>query len=194
VDLALIQDRPEDAWQLLDNMPPVLASTPAMQVRLHTRKGQALAGVGRLSEAAVSFWQAVQGSEKQPLKSLKYTAGLFQEEETLSPPSMAGVLAKMAHKGDKLLPELQELGPLPQAAALSLAEATKAREILAGLALAPRNPRRLELSPDLRQREEALQFHLAAHEVQWDRAVAGGQEGLKEVINKRKTLNTTYEA
>ena len=195
VDLALSQGHPEEAWRLLDGMTPSLASTPAMQVRLHTRKGQTLAGVGRLSEAAVALWQAVQGSEKRPFKSLNYQAGLFQEEEYLKPyRQLTGVLAQMAHRGDKLPPELQELGPLPQAAALSLAEATKAREILAGLALAPHIPRRPELSPDLRQREEALQFHLAAQEVQWDRAVSGGQEGLKEVINRRKNLNTDYES
>ena len=194
VDLALRRGQPEDAWQLLEEMTTPLASTPVSQINLNVRKGQALAGVGRLPDAAVALWQAVQGSEKRPLKSLNNQFNISQTEEYLRPyRQLTEVLAKLAHKGEKLPPELQELGPSPQAAALSMAEATKDREILAGLALAPRNSRRLELSPDLRQQEEAVQFHLSAQEAQWDRAVAGGQEGLKEVINNRKKLNTAYE-
>ncbi len=195
VDLALSRGHPEDAWQLLDGLTPPTASTPAMQVQWNTRKGQALAGVGRLPEAAVVLWQAVQGSEKRPFKPLNCQARILQEEDYLRPHrALAEVLVKLALNGNDLPPELQEFGPSPQAAALAMAEATKSREILAALALAPRAPRRLELSPDLRQREEVLQFHLAAAEAQWDRAVAGGQEGLKEVISKRKSLNTAYEA
>ncbi len=194
VDLALSRGQPEDAWQLLEGMDTPMASTPVFQIRQNTRKGQALAGVGRLPEAAVALWQAVQGSEKRPLKSLNNQFNVSQVEEYLRPyRQLAEVLAKLAHNGGKLPPELQELGPSAQAAALSMAEAAKVREILAGLALAPRNSRRLELSPELRQQEEALQFHLSAQEAQWDRAVGSGQEGLKEVINNRKKFNSAYE-
>ena len=193
VNVALSRGHAEDAWQLLDGLTPPTASTPATQVGWNTRKGQALAGVGRLPEAAVALWQAVQGSEKRPFKSL-IQARILQEEDYLRPyRQLAEVLAKLAQNGKGLPPELQEFGPSPQAAALAMAEATKSREILAELAGAPRAPRRLELSPELRQREAVLQFHLAAEEAQWDRAVAGGQEGLKEVISKRRSLNITYE-
>jgi tetratricopeptide (TPR) repeat protein len=194
VDLALSRGHPEDAWQLLDDMDTPPASTPVSQVQLNTRKGQALAGMGRLPEAAVALWQAVLGSDKRPLKSWNNQFNLLPREEYLGPyRRLAEVLAKLAHQGVKLPPELQEFGPSAPAAALSMAEAAKSREFLAGLALAPRYPRRSELDPDLRQQEEALQFHLAAQEAQWERAVAGGQEGLKEVINNRKKLNTAYE-
>lgn len=195
IDLALSRGRPEEAWQLVDEMTPAMASTPTFQTRLLTQKGQALAGVGRLPDAAVNLWQAVQGSEKKPFRSLISRIGFTQDEKNLRPHrALTEVLAKLSQQGAPLPPELQEFGPTSQAAAFSLAEATKARSVLEALAKAPQPSRRLELPLELRHREETLQIHLAAHEAQWDKAVAGGQEALKEVIQNRKKLTAAHES
>jgi tetratricopeptide (TPR) repeat protein len=194
VDLALARVRPDEALQLLEGMSPRLVSTPAYQVHLNTQKGLALAGVGRLQESAVTLWQAVQGVEKKPRRTPGYRADFLRGEENIRPyRSLVEVLAQISFTGADLPPELQEFGPGPQAAAFALAEATKARVMLEALAQAPRNTSRAELPPDLRQREEALNFRLAAHEAQWEKAVQGGKEALKEVINNRKKLNTEFE-
>ena len=159
VELALIRGRPEEAWQLLDGMTPPLVSTPASQIHFNTQKGLALAGVGRLPDAAVALWQAVQGVEKKSRRAPGYRTDFFQTEKNLRPyQGLVEVLARLSTTGADLPPELQEFGPDPQAAAFSLAEATKAQVMLEALAQAPRNTSRTELPPDLRQREEALQL------------------------------------
>ncbi len=194
VELALSRGRPEEAWQLLDGMTPPLVSTPAYQVHLNTQKGLALAGVGRLSDAAVALWQAVQGAEKKSRRAPGYRPDFFQTEKNIRPyQGLAEVLARLSFTGANLPPELQEFGPEPQTAAFSLAEAAKARVMLEALAQAPRNISRAELPQDLRQREEALNFRLAANEAQWDKAVVGGKEALREVIDHRKKLIAGFE-
>jgi tetratricopeptide (TPR) repeat protein/CHAT domain-containing protein len=194
-DVALIRGRPEDAWQLLDGVAPPLASTPAYQIHLNTQKGAALAGVNHLPEAAVTLWQAIQGIDKKPQRRQSYLSGSSQAEENLRPyRKLVEVVSRLARSGNNLPAELQEIGPKARDAAFSLAEAAKARGFLEGLSQSPQPPSRTELSPELRPREETLQFQLAAHEAQWDKAVVGGQEAMKEVISRRKKLNADYEA
>jgi tetratricopeptide (TPR) repeat protein len=194
VELALIRGRPEEAWQLLDGMTPPLISTPTSQIRFHTQKGLALAGMNLLPEATVAFWQAVQGVEKKSRRAPGYRTDLFQTEKNLRPyQGLAEVLARLSLTGAGLPPELQEFGPTPQAAAFALAETAKARAMLEALAQAPRNTSRSELPPDLRQPEGALNLRLAANEAQWEKAVVGGKDGLREAIDHRKKLITELE-
>ena len=76
--LALARGRPEEALRLLGDENPSWRSIPLYQVQFHTQKGLALAGVGRLPEAAVSLWQAVQGIESLRQKVTGERTGFLQ--------------------------------------------------------------------------------------------------------------------
>ena len=175
-------------------MTPPLISTPTSQIRFHTQKGLALAGMGQLPEATVAFWQAVQGVEKKSRRAPGYRTDLFQTGRNLRPyQGLVEVLARLSMTGAGLPPELQEFGPTPQAAAFALTETAKTRVMLEALAQAPRNTSRTEPPPDLRQRQEAWHLRLAANEAQWEKAVAGGKDGLREAIDHRKKLIVELE-
>ncbi len=193
VDLALMRGRPEDAWQLLEGKTPPLVSTPAYQIYFNTQKGLALAGMARLPEAAIALWQAVQGVEKKSRRAPGDKTDFLQAEKNLRPHrGLVEVLSRLSLTGAEMPPEIPELGPETFTAAFSLAEATKAQAMLAALAQAPRNTSRAELPRSLRQREEALNYRLAANEAQWEKAVVGGKEALREVINNREKLITGF--
>ncbi len=189
IEVALALGRYAEAWQLLEEAPPPLVSSPAFQVRWHTQKGRALAGVGMLPEAAVALWEAVQGAAKlspwgdRPQPGLQAWWQSRQPQETL-----LSVLLRLDAQGAPLPPELQELGRDPRNAAFALSALVKGQRFLAACNRAPAEIQRGDLAPELQLRLRTLQQRLAANASQWERAVKGGKEALAEAIATRDRL------
>ena len=189
VEVALALGRPEEAWQLLEESPPPLVSSPAFQVGWLTQQGRAMAGVGMLPEAAVALWEAVSGAAKLSPRGHRQQVGLpFWWQSHTPQEHLLAVLLRLDAQGASLPPQLQELGTTPRTAAFALAALAKGQNFLGALARAPVAPSQTELPPDIRLRLLSLQRRLAANEVQWERAVKGGQEALQEAIASREKL------
>lgn len=189
VEVALALGRPEEAWQLLAEAPPPLVSSPAFQVGWLTQQGRAMAGVGMLPEAAVALWEAVSGAAKLSPRGQRQQVGLpFWWQSRVPQEHLLAVLLRLDAQGAALPPQLQELGTTPRTAAFALAALAKGQNFLAALARGPMAPSQAEVPPDIRLRLLSLQRRLAANEVQWERAVKGGQEALQEAIASREKL------
>lgn len=195
VDVALARGRFDDAWQLLEDVPPPLVSSPDFQIRWYTQKGRALAGVGMLPEAAVALWEAVQGADKQPWPQAPFWRVIPALAASDRPhEQLLMVLISLDTAGAPLPPELQELGRSPRQAALALASALNGRRFLRALARGPYEVGRSELSEELRQRQLFLNRRLAANARQWEKAVQGSKEALQEAIEVRKKLLSELDA
>jgi tetratricopeptide (TPR) repeat protein len=198
VELDLAMGRPEEALRRMDEKAP-WNSVPTYQVQFNTQKGLALAGVGRLPEAAISLCKAVQGTEtlRQKVTTGERVSflGAGGYGRNIRPyRGLVAVLAQMALTGADLPPELRPFGPEPRAAAFYFAESAKARSMLESLAQAGRQTSRGELpEDDLRQREQNLLNQIAANEGYWEKALQGGKEALREALDKREMLSAKLQ-
>lgn len=195
VEVALLFGHYDEAWQLLEEAPPPLVTTPAFQVRWQTAKGRTLAGLGLLPEAAVTLWEAAQGAVKLALRGGQTRPGLAAPWPAVHPlEHLLTVLARLEAQAAPLPPQLQELGSTPRAAAFALAAVAKAQRFLAVLAQTPRSFTLAELPDELQQRLRVWQQRLAAQEKQWERAVKGSKEALQEAVAAREKLMAEREA
>ena len=134
VELDLARGQPEKALKLLQEKPPTWRDFPAKQVQYYTQRGLALAGEGRLGEAALDLRQAVAAVEDLRRRAPAERAGFFQAGiygGYVRPyRGLVSVLAEMAVKPEALPPTLEEYGPGPGSAAFYFAESTKGRVLL----------------------------------------------------------------
>ena len=159
-----------------------------------TQKGLALAGVGRLPEAAVNLWQAVEGIEILRQKVTGERTGFLRPAGSVGGyirpyQGLVAVLSRMALTDVSLPKDLRAYGRKPEAAAFYFAEAAKARTLLESMAQAAQQTSRAELPADLRQREQSLLNQIAANEDQWQKALLGGEKAVQEAKNRREKLN-----
>jgi tetratricopeptide (TPR) repeat protein len=193
VCLFLARRQPEAALKLLKDVAPTWKTPPKERVHYHTLHGLALAGVGRLGEAAPALLQAVQGVEDLRRRAPKAQAGFFQAGiygGYIRPyRGLVSVLAEMALKPEVLPGDLQEYGPEAGAAAFYFAESTKGRVLLETMAAAARQESRVEIPAELRAREESLLNQNAALQAQWEKAFKGGEAALKEVQENKDRLS-----
>lgn len=195
IEVALAFGRYADAWQLLEEAPPPLVTSPAFQVRWLVQRGRALAGVGLVPEAAVALWEAVQGAAKQSLRRDRQQLGLPSWWQSRAPQErLLQVLYRLDAQGASLPPELQELGATPRAAVFALAAYAKGLRFLEAFSDAPLDSGRSELPPEMRARLLSLQRRFNANEVQWERAIKGGKEALQEAVAVREKLIKELEA
>ena len=161
-------------------------------MQYYTQRGLALAGEGRLGEAALDLRQAVEGVEDLRRRAPGERAGFFQAGiygGYVRPyRGLVSVLGEMSLKPEALPPALREYGPGAGAAAFYFAEATKGRALLETMAQAARQQTRVEIPAELRQKEESLLNQLAALEAQWEKALKGGEAAIKEVQEKKARL------
>lgn len=151
--------------------------------------------MGRLGEAALALQQAVQGVEELRRRALGEMSGFFQAGSVggyiRAYRGLVSVLGEMALKPEPLPlpPALKGYGPSAGAVAFYFPEATKGRVLLETMAAAARQETRIEIPADLRQQEESLLNQLAALEAQWEKALKGGEEAVKEVQVKKARLS-----
>lgn len=197
-ELALVQGRPGDALQLLQDREPTWQSTPGYKVEYYTQQGQALSGLSRRPEAAQALLRAVQGVEELRQRVSLDKAGFFRTGMPggyLRPyRELVAVLAEITLEKKELPQPLSEYGPEPGAAAFYFAEATKARVLLEAMAQSARQQTRVEIPAELRQKEAGLLNQMAALEVQWEKAFTGGEAALKEVQEKKARLTGELKA
>ena len=193
VELSLARGQPAEALKLLQDQAPTWRNTPLYNVQYHSQQGLALAGVGRLGEAALALDQAVQEAEELRLRTPGEKAGFFQGGifgGNIRPyRGLVSVLGEMALKPEALPPELKAYGPDPGSAAFYFAEDTKGRVLLEAMAAAGRKETRTEIPPELHQQEESLLNQLAALEAQWEKALQGGEAAVQEVQEKKARLS-----
>jgi len=229
VELSLARGQPAEALKLLQGHAPTWRDTLLYNVQYHTLQGLALAGVGRLGEAALALHQAVQAVEelrrRTPGQKTEFFQGGLYGGNIRPYRGLVSVLAEMARKHEALPPALKDYGPDAGAAAFYFAEDTKARVLLEAMAAAVlkqtpgpvsaafysaedtkarvlpeamaaevQKQTPTEIRPDLHQREENLLNLQAALEAQWEKALVGGEEAVKEVQQKKARLNADLQA
>ena len=192
VELDLARGQSGKALKLLQEKPPTWRDLPTKQVQYYTQRGLALAGEGRLGEAALDLRQAVEGVEDLRRRAPGERAGFFQAGiygGYVRPfRGLVSVLGEMSLKQEALPPALREYGPGAGEAAFYFAESTKGRALLEAMAQGARQQTRTEIPAELRQREESLLNQLAALSAQWEKALKGGEEALAEVQDKKARL------
>jgi CHAT domain-containing protein/Tfp pilus assembly protein PilF len=197
-ELALAQGRPGEALKLLQDQSLICRYCPTNQVEYYTRRGLALAGVGRSGEAALALRQAVAAAEELRQRAPGERTGFFKAGGYggyVRPyRGLVSVLAEMSRKQEELPPALKEYGPGAGEAAFYFAEATRGRVLLESMARAARKTTQVELPRELGQREMSLHHQLSALEAQWEKALAGGEEALKEVRARKEKLSAELQA
>jgi tetratricopeptide (TPR) repeat protein len=192
VELWLAQGQPGKALKLLQEKTPTWRDYPTKQVQYYTQRGLALAGEGRLGEAALDLRQAVEGVEDLRRRAPGERAGFFQAGiygGYVRPyRGLVTVLGEMSLKTEVLPPALREYGPGPQEAAFYFAESTKGRALLETMAQGARQQTRAEIPAELRQREDSLLNRLTALSAQREKALKGGEAAIKEVDDKKAGL------
>ncbi|MBM4283712.1 MAG: CHAT domain-containing protein [Deltaproteobacteria bacterium] len=196
--LHLAQGQWREALELLQDQAPSWRATPQYRVQHHAQQGLALAGAGRLREAALALHQAVKGVEELRRRASGEKGGFFQAGLLggyIRPyQELVSVLAEMALKAEALPPGLEDYGPDAAAAAFYFAEATKARVLLESLARTAGKEAAVEIPAELRAREESLLNQLAALESQWEKALQGGEAAVKEVQEQKARLDGELKA
>ena len=164
VEVYLAQKRYQQAWEILSANPPQTSAATQKLVQYLTQKGQAMEGLGRLSEAAESFAEAIQIIENLRTRTPGERTGFFQGGRGgyyKTYQAMIGVLAAMAQKGDPLPAALKSYGADPAAAALFVAESIKARSFLEAIAAKTGRETSETLPADLAVQEKKLKDQLA---------------------------------
>jgi len=192
VELDLARGQPGKALKLLQAKTPTWRDLPTKQVQYYTQRGLALAGEGRLGEAALDLRQAVEGVEDLRRRAPGERAGFFQAGiygGYVRPfRGLVSVLGELALKPEALPPALREYGPGAGAAAFYFAESTKARALLEVMAQGARQQSRAEIPAELRRQEESLLNRLAALQAQQEKALKGGEAAINEVQDKKALL------
>ncbi|MBU4231434.1 MAG: tetratricopeptide repeat protein [Proteobacteria bacterium] len=192
VELDLARGQPGKALKLLQENTPTWRDFPTKQVQYYTQRGLALAGEGRLGEAALDLRQAVDGVEDLRRRAPGERAGFFQAGiygGYVRPyRGLVTVLGEMSLKSEALPPALREYGPGAGEAAFYFAESTKGRALLEAMAQGARQQTRAEIPAELRQREESLLNRLVALSAQREKALKGGEAAIKEVEDKKARL------
>lgn len=198
VDIHLATGQAPAALEVLAGMAPSMKDSPQYHIQYHTQQGLSLIMVGRRREAALALDRAVQEIEQVRRRIREPGTGFFRAGSVggylRAYQGLVSALAEMAIRGEALPAELHSYGPDPGAAAFAVAEATKGRVLLESLATAARRQTRVEIPPELRQREEKLLHQMASLESQWEKAVAGGEEALKEVKARQENLRGELQA
>ena len=196
-ELWLARGQPAKALKLLQDQPLTRRDLPAKQVQYYTQRGLALAGAGRLGEAALDLRQAVEGVEDLRRRAPGERTGFFQAGiygGYVRPyRGLVSVLGEMSLKQEALPPALREYGPGAGEAAFTFAEGTKGRALLEAMARGARQQTQTEIPAELRQREEVLLNQLAALPAQQEKALNGGEEALAEVANKKASLSAALK-
>jgi tetratricopeptide (TPR) repeat protein len=192
VELWLARGQPGKALKLLQEKTPTWRDFPTKQVQYYTQRGLALAGEGRLGEAALDLRQAVEGVEDLRRRAPGERAGFFQAGiygGYVRPyRGLVSVLGEMSLKPEVLPPALREYGPGAKEAAFYFAESTKGRTLLEAMAQGARQQTRAEIPAELRQQEENLLNRLSALAAQQEKAWKGGEAAIKELDDKKSSL------
>ena len=194
VELYLATQKAPAAIKLLTGMALSLKSPPGEFIQYNTQMGLALAEEGRYGEGAITLSKAVQEIEQVRQRIKEPGASFFQAGSVggylRAYRGLVASLAEMAIRGEPLPSELQGYGSDPGAAAFAVVEATKGRVLLESLANAARRQTQVDIPPELRQREEKLLHQMTSLDAQWEKALAGGEEALKEVKVRQEKLRS----
>jgi CHAT domain-containing protein len=197
VDFYLATNQAPTALELLSGMTPSMKSPPGYRIQFHTQKGIALAMEGHRGEAALNLAYAMQEIEQVRQRIKEPETGFFQAGLVggylRAYRGLVAALAEMAIRGEPLPSELQGDGTDPGDLAFVAAEATKGRVLLESMANAARRQTRVDIPPELRRREEKLLHQMASLEAQWEKAVVGGEEALKEVKARWEKLRGEFQ-
>ena len=168
VEVLVAQGSYQQALDLLSahSAPPWMG--PQNLALYYTQKGLALQGVGRLSEAAVAFGEAIRSIEALRARTPGERTGFFQggriSGHYRTYQALIGVLVQMAQTKQPLPEELKGYGADPAAAAFYVAESIKGRSLLEAIAAKAGTASSSQLPPDLATREKKLQDELATLE------------------------------
>jgi CHAT domain-containing protein/Tfp pilus assembly protein PilF len=197
-EAALARGQPEEALKLLQEQSLTWRDPPLKQAQHQTQTGAALAGVGRLKDAALALRRAVAGVEDLRRLAPGEREGFFRAgiPGGLVRPyrGLVAALAEMSLKNEALPPDLREYGPEAKDAAFFFAEGAKARVLLEAMAQAAQRQSRAGIPEEWRRREEGLLQRLAALDKQWDQALEGGEEAGKEARAGKERLNLELKA
>ena len=197
MELYLAQGQPGKALKLLQEKPPTWRDLPVKQVQYYTQRGLALAGVGRLGEAALDLRQAVEGVEDLRRRAPGERAGFFQ----------AGIYGGYVRPYRGLVSVLAEMALKQEARRRSWGVRPRGRG--GGLLLCrghqgpgpPGDPGPGGPAADpggnsggAASEEESLLNQLAALEAQWEKALKGGEAAIKEVQEKKARLTGELQA
>ena len=189
VELDLARGQPGKALKLLQEKTPTWRDVPTKQVQYYTQRGLALAGEGRLGEAALDLRQAVAGVEdlrrRAPGRTGRVLPGRHLRRLCAALPGAGERAGEMSLKQEALPPALREYGPGAGAAAFYFAESTKDGLSLEAMAQGTGQQSRTEIPAELRQQEESLLNRLAALQAQQEKALKGGEAAIKEVEDKK---------
>jgi CHAT domain-containing protein/Tfp pilus assembly protein PilF len=198
VEVDIAQGRYEEALNHLKGLEPTWRSATRYHIQYFTQMGLCQAELGRRKEAAEALGRAVKEIEQLRQRIREPVAGFFQAGSfggyLRAYRGLVAVLAEMAIRDDPLPSELQGYGQDPVAAAFAVAEATKGRVLLESLANAARRQTQVDIPPELRRREEKLLHQMASLEAQWEKAVVGGEEALKEAKARQERLTGDLQA
>lgn len=175
VEVLVAQGSYQQALDLLSANPAPSWMGPQNLAVYSTQKGLALQGVGRLSEAAVAFGEAIRSIEALRARTPGERSAFFQggriSGHYKTYQALIGVLAQMAQTKQPLPGELKGYGADPAAAAFYVAESIKGRSLLEAIAAKAGMSSSSQLPPELASREKKLQDELAALEASREKNV-----------------------
>ncbi|MBI4838033.1 MAG: CHAT domain-containing protein [Nitrospirae bacterium] len=192
VAVFLATGRHNEALKLLKNMPPEWNSDNPYRIQFYTQYGFALKGVGQLKESSSKFYKAVSIAEemRQKVKGEKtgFLGGGYLGGRIRAYKGLVASLSERAINGETKDKEFISFGKDFPSNAFYFAESTKARTLLEAMVESARKSQKVEISEDLRQREQSLINQLTAIENLWDDAYKKGEEVLKRLQERKEGL------
>jgi CHAT domain-containing protein/tetratricopeptide (TPR) repeat protein len=160
------------ALETLEALAPRMRARPQALSQYYTQKGQALQGLGRRSEAAAAYLEAINLIEELRARTPGERTSFFQaglvKGYYQSYVALIGLLAEMVEKGEPLPAAFRVYGQDAGAAAFYFAESVKARALLEVMAAKARTGLSKDIPPDLVAKEQQLQAKWQALQGRWD--------------------------
>jgi len=195
VELYLATSRYDKAFGMLKKMSPDWMTDDANRMQFHTQMGEALKGLGRLSEATGELLQAVAISENMRRAVGErggYFAGGYAGGRVRPYRLLLSVLCERTLKGETKDARLVHLGRDMAESAFRVAELIKSRNLLESMAESRRGKERRQLPSDLKIRETSLLNRLAALDEQWETAVKSGEAAISAYNRSRGKLYADF--
>jgi CHAT domain-containing protein/Tfp pilus assembly protein PilF len=188
IEVYLKTGRYNEALRLANEIPPTWRDNKNRHIEYYTQVGLALKGKGNLQESANNLQNAINLTEdmrQSVAERGQFFAGGGYYSRLTPYKAMISVLSEMAERG---------IGSNPASSAFYFSELTKARTLLEAMAGAQKKIESVDISEELKEKENRILQELSHIDSRWEEALKKGGQAVKELQTRREVVKKQLDA